>query len=76
MKEKGITILRAKVKVAEYPENIMKDGLFNPICPMGYNYITGYTECKDDNRYQNRKVVTHSSSMSGRINGSPINNFN
>jgi len=45
---KAITILRAKVKVAEYPENIFKNGLFNPICPSGYNFLTGITEHREN----------------------------
>jgi len=45
---KAITIQRAKVKVAEYPEQIIKNGLFNPICPSGYNFLTGYTDYRED----------------------------
>ena len=46
--DKGITIQRAKVKVSEYPEQIIKDGVFNPICPSGYNFLTGYTDYRED----------------------------
>jgi len=45
---KAISILKAKVNVAEYPDNIFKDGLFNPICPSGYNFLTGITEYRED----------------------------
>ncbi|MDD4971937.1 MAG: hypothetical protein PHT07_21125 [Paludibacter sp.] len=67
---KGITIQRAKVKVGEYPEQIIKDGKFNPICPAGYNFLTGYTDYREDTQ---RRGFT--SSMSGRLNGRPVHNF-
>lgn len=68
--DKGITIQRAHVKVQEYPEHIMKDGVFNPICPAGYNFLTGYTEFKKDTP---QRIVTPS--MSGRVNGQPTHNL-
>lgn len=68
--DKGITIQRAKVKVAEYPENIIKNGVFNPICPAGYNFLTGYTDYRE-----NIQQRGFSSSMSGRVNGKPTHNF-
>lgn len=45
---KAISILKAKVKVCEYPDNIFKNGIFNPICPSGYNFLTGITEHRED----------------------------
>lgn len=68
--DKGITIQRAKVKVKEYPENIIKDGLFNPICPSGYNFLTGYTDYREDIRQ-----IGFSSSSSGKVNGTRVHNF-
>ena len=68
--DKGITIQRAKVKVSEYPEQIIKDGVFNPICPSGYNFLTGYTDYRED--IQQRRLTP---SMSGRVNGRPTHNF-
>ena len=67
--DKGITTLRAKVKTSEYPEQIIKDGLFNPICPSGYNFLTGYTDYRED--IQQRRLTP---SMSGRVNGRPTYN--
>lgn len=67
---KAISILKAKVKIKEYPENIIKDGLFNPICPSGYNFLTGYTDYRD-----NVQQRGFSSSMSGKVNGRPTHNF-
>ena len=68
--DKGITTLRAKVNVREYPDQIMKDGKFNPICPSGYNFLTGYTDYRE-----NVQQRGFSSSMSGRVNGRPTHNF-
>lgn len=69
-KDKGITIQRAKVKVAEYPEQITLNGLFNYLCPSGYNYLTGYTDYRED--VQQRRLTP---SMAGRINGRPTHNY-
>lgn len=42
--DRCIQILRWKSKISEYRSQITKSGLFNPICPLGYNFLTGYVE--------------------------------
>lgn len=42
--EKAISVQKSKVKITEYAEKMFQDGLFNPISPCGYNFITGRTE--------------------------------
>lgn len=66
--EKSISILRQKVKASDY--QISKDGMFDPLCPFGYNYATGYT---DDNRHRDTSAgLPHS--VNGKINGVTIKN--
>jgi len=61
---KAISIQKAKVKVKDYPEQIIKDGVFNPICPSGYNFLTGYTDYRED--IPSLKINYNSS---GKVNG-------
>lgn len=42
--DKSISVLKAKVKITEYPDRMFRNGIFNPICPLGYNFITGKQE--------------------------------
>lgn len=41
-KEPSITRQKLKVKQTDY--NIFKDGLFDPVCPNGFNFLTGMIE--------------------------------
>jgi len=42
--ERAVSVQKAKVKITEYAEKMFVNGFFNPICPGGYNFITGRTE--------------------------------
>ncbi|MCE5332713.1 MAG: hypothetical protein LLF95_11325 [Bacteroidales bacterium] len=67
---KAISIQKAKVKVKDYPDQIMKDGKFNPICPSGYNFLTGYTDYREDNCKRGFTPSTY-----GKVNGVRIHNI-
>ena len=65
---KAISIQKAKVKVKDYPDQIMKDGKFNPICPSGYNFLTGYTDYRED-----VQPVRINYNSSAKVNGRHLN---
>lgn len=67
---KAISILKAKVNVAEYPDNIFKNGLFNPICPSNYNYATGWTD-----RLEDVQPVRINYGTTAKVNGTRSFNF-
>lgn len=69
-KQKTASSKKVKTKPSEYKDSIFKDGFFNPICPLGFNFLTGFTEFKPD-----REIRRLSCSMSGRLNGRPVHNF-
>lgn len=42
--EKAVSSQKSKVRITEYAEKMFQNGLFNPISPQGYNFMTGRTE--------------------------------
>jgi len=60
--------MRGKVKLDDYNNRMFKDGLFDPICPADYNFLTGKQE----------PIISYQSggidrlSLARRVNGSPI----
>ena len=69
-KERAISLLKAKVRLANY-NLVTPDGLFDPICPAGYNFLTGYCEWKGE---FNMNLRLTAPSSPGKLNGSATYN--
>lgn len=41
--DRALSTIKQTVKLSEYPDKMFVDGLFNPVCPNGYNFLTGWT---------------------------------
>jgi hypothetical protein len=65
--EKAISVQKAKVKISEYPENMFINGVFNPITPQGYNFLTGRTEDSIPPNHGLKEYV-----LAKRVNGMSI----
>ena len=51
--DKAISILKQKVKKATFT-GVTENGLFDGICPAGYNWLTGYVDWKGDMNFKGR----------------------
>lgn len=47
-----------------YPDQMFQNGLFNPICPFGYNFLTVYIADKNMSQRGLNEYI-----LNGRVNG-------
>jgi len=67
--DKAVSVQKQGVRLDGY--SLSKNGMFDPVCPIGYNFLTGMIDWRTDMQMQ----VIPPHSKCGMLNGKPVHNF-